>query len=278
MKKNYFYFYCIVCLFVFPNGFGQVGIGTSSPKGALDIQSTQYGVVFPQVALTATNLQAPVVNPTGSSLQVGTTIYNTNTTNSGSFDVEPGIYAWSGSIWVKQYYKSQVEIFTQTNILRTRSTGSFQEVPGLKPSQEKKFFAKYTGLYKIEVRANYGGGAMVDNDAVNVGLFEGDFRFILDTTPYLIHAKSYSIFNQYIGTTGTNFSNISDQVYRIIYVNLVENTYYNFSLEFDQADDPDPDFLKGYLGNGNNNATYGDGRGYVGVDIPCYIEFTFLKE
>ena len=179
---------------------------------------------------------------------------------------------------VPQYFKSQVEVFPQTNLLRTKSTGNFQGVPGLRPNRNLKFFAKYTGQYKIEVRANYGGGSMVDNDAVNVGLFEGDFKFVLAGTPYLIHAKSYSIFNQYLGPTGTDYSNISDQVYRTIYVNLVENTFYDFSLAFDQYDDPDPDFLKGFLGNGDDDATYGDGRGYVGKDIPCYIEFTFIKE
>ena len=277
MKNNYFTF-CkiIVFLFVVQTNYGQVGIGTTTPNGGLEIKSTQYGVVFPKASLTATNVESPVINPAALPTAVGTTVYNTNTTNTGSFDVQPGIYTWNGSVWVRQYYKSQVEVYSQSQLLRTKSNGGFVDVKGFPTDGTLKFFAKYTGLYKIEVRANYGGGAMVDNGEVNVGIFEGDFRFTFNTTPYLIHAKSFSIFNAYING-GTQYSNNSDQVYRTIYVNLVENNLYPFSLEFDQYPDPDSAPLIGFLGNGNNNAN-GDGRGYVGQDIPCYIEFTYIKQ
>jgi hypothetical protein len=285
MKKNYLLFFKIFILFLLLNVYSiraQVGIGTSSPKGVLDVESTQYGVVYPSVALTATNVEAPVINPTTDPLETGTTVYNTNTTNNGSFDVEPGIYSWDGNIWVRHYYKRQVEGFKQTGILRTKSAGSFQVVPGFPTAQPKTFFAKYTGLYKIELKLNYGGGAMVDNSDINVGLFEGDFQFTFSgstSSPFIIHAKSFSTFNKYIGgISGTQFSNISSQVYKTIYVNLVSGTTYTFSLEFDQYPDPDPALGTGYLNNGNSGGGNGDGRGYVGKDIFCIIEFTYLKE
>ncbi len=275
MEKNYILFHkiTILLLLTFNSAFAQVGIGTTSPKGALDIESTQYGVAYPSVALTATNLEAPVVNPTTDPLEIGTTVYNTNTTNNGSFDVEPGIYSWDGSIWVRHYYKRQVEGFKQTSTLRTSSNGGWQIVNGFPISSPRTFFAKYTGQYKIDLKLNYGGGAMVNNADVNVGLFEGDFRFTFNSTPYLVRAKSFSTYNNYI-SGGTQFSNISVQVYKTIYVNLVAGTIYTFSLEFDQYPDPDPDVNIGYLNNGNS----GTGRGYVGQDIPCIIEFTYLKE
>ena len=275
MEKNYILFHkiTILLLLTFNSAFAQVGIGTTSPKGALDIESTQYGVAYPSVALTATNLEAPVVNPTTDPLEIGTTVYNTNTTNNGSFDVEPGIYSWDGSIWVRHYYKRQVEGFKQTSTLRTSSNGGWQIVNGFPISSPRTFFAKYTGQYKIDLKLNYGGGAMVNNADVNVGLFEGDFRFTFNSTPYLVRAKSFSTYNNYI-SGGTQFRNISAQVYKTIYVNLVAGTIYTFSLEFDQYPDPDPDVNIGYLNNGNS----GTGRGYVGQDIPCIIEFTYLKE
>jgi len=280
MDKNYILFHkiTILLLLTFNSAFAQVGIGTTSPKGALDIESTQYGVAYPSVALTATNLEAPVVNPTTDPLEIGTTVYNTNITNNGSFDVEPGIYSWDGSIWVRHYYKRQVEGFKQTGVLRSSSNGGWEVVTGFPVTTPRTFFAKFTGLYKIELKLNYGGGNMVDNDDVNVGLFEGDFRFSFSgsvTSPYIIRAKSYSTFNQYIGgTSGTQFRNISAQVYKTIYVNLVAGTIYTFSLEFDQYPDPDTNLTIGFLNNGDS----GNGRGYVGQDIPCIVEFTYLKE
>jgi hypothetical protein len=162
----------------------QVGIGTTNPKGALDVESTQYGLVYPSVALTATNLEDPVVNPTGEVLEVGTTVYNTNMTSTGSFDVEPGIYSWNGSIWVRHYYKRQVEGFTQTGVLRSSSILGYEVVNGFPVLSPKTFFAKYTGEYKIELKLNYGGGALVDNDDVNVSIFQGDFRFTFDGNPH----------------------------------------------------------------------------------------------
>ncbi|MDC7999669.1 hypothetical protein POV26_01325 [Aequorivita todarodis] len=279
MQKNYLFFYKTAFLLLLTTGsaISQVGIGTAAPKGVLDIESTQYGVVYPSVALIATNSEAPVINPTTDPLEVGTTVYNTNTTSNGSFDVEPGIYSWDGSIWVRHYYKRQVEGFKQTSALRIRSDASFVEVPGFPKIAPKTFFAKYTGQYKIDLKLNYGGGSMYNNGDINVGLFEGDFRFTFNGTPYLVHAKSYSTYNNYIGG-GTQFRNISAQVYKTIYVNLVAGTIYTFSLEFDQYPDPDPALLIGYLNNGNNGGGNGDGRGYVGQDIPCIVEFTYLKE
>ncbi|SRX54226.1 hypothetical protein [Aequorivita sp. CIP111184] len=280
MEKNYLIFFkiCLLLLLTTSPAVAQVGIGTTTPKGALDIESTQYGVVYPSVALTATNAELPVLNPTTDPLEVGTTVYNTNTTSNGSFDVEPGIYSWNGSLWVRHYYKRQVEGFKQTAVLRSSSNGGWEVVTGFPITSPKTFFSKYTGQYKIELKLDYGGGAIIDNADVNVALFEGDFRFTFEGTPYLIRAKSYSTFNKYIGTApGTQFSNISSQVFKTIYVNLVASTIYTFSLEFDQFADPDPALNIGFLNNGNNSGVI-DGRGYVGKDIPCIIEFTYLKE
>ena len=88
--------FSICTLFLLSNiTVAQVGIGTSSPKGILDIDSSIYGVVYPSAALTSTIIAAPVLNTQiGDGLAVGTTIYNTNETFTGINDVEPGIYSW----------------------------------------------------------------------------------------------------------------------------------------------------------------------------------------
>ncbi|RVU91996.1 hypothetical protein [Flavobacterium columnare] len=88
-------------LFISICSFGQVGIGTESPRGALEINSPTNGFLPPQVALTSSNLSAPVVNPQGGGAPVaGTIVYNTATTGTAPNNVVPGFYYWNGSSWL----------------------------------------------------------------------------------------------------------------------------------------------------------------------------------
>jgi hypothetical protein len=79
--------------------YSQVGIGTTIPQGSLDINSTSQGLVPPRLSLTATNLQAPCVNPQGGIIPDGTIVYNTNTTT-GVNGVVPGLYTWVTNKWI----------------------------------------------------------------------------------------------------------------------------------------------------------------------------------
>lgn len=74
----------------------QVGVGTTNPLGALDVTSTNDGLVVPRVALTfGFNLPQPLSSPTVSEM-----IYNTSTTSNAGFGiVTPGFYYWTGSKW-----------------------------------------------------------------------------------------------------------------------------------------------------------------------------------
>ncbi|WP_430400198.1 hypothetical protein [Flavobacterium sp.] len=80
--------------------FAQVGVGTTTPRGALDINSSTTGMIPPRVALTATNVAAPVVNPQGGALVAGTLVWNTNTAGVIPTNVAPGMYYWDGTRWV----------------------------------------------------------------------------------------------------------------------------------------------------------------------------------
>ncbi|MGL2964931.1 beta strand repeat-containing protein [Flavobacterium sp. RSB2_4_14] len=73
----------------------QVGIGTTSPNGSLDVVSTDDGLLIPRVALTATNVST-VITPTVSEL-----VYNTATSAVGPNQVTPGYYYWDGSLWIR---------------------------------------------------------------------------------------------------------------------------------------------------------------------------------
>ena len=76
-------------LFALNAVYAQVGIGTTSPNGALDVFSTNDGLIIPRVALSATNV-ATVVTPTISEL-----VYNTFTSAVGPNQVTPGFYYWN---------------------------------------------------------------------------------------------------------------------------------------------------------------------------------------
>lgn len=91
-------FYLLFVLICF-SSYSQVGIGTSAPQGALDINSSNNGVVFPRVALTSKNVDLPVVNPNGGSLVIGTIVWNTATSGSSPNNVVPGYYYWNGTQW-----------------------------------------------------------------------------------------------------------------------------------------------------------------------------------
>ncbi|NBT88961.1 MAG: hypothetical protein EBT51_11795 [Flavobacteriaceae bacterium] len=58
----------------------QVGINTANPKAALDIESSNYGVVMPRLALTSTQNESPASNPQGGNIPAGTVLTSSLTT------------------------------------------------------------------------------------------------------------------------------------------------------------------------------------------------------
>lgn len=94
MKTNKILLTLIIGLFI-STVSAQVGIGTTSPNGALDVTSTNNGLLIPRIALSATNVST-VLTPTTSEL-----VYNTFTSAVGPNQVTPGFYYWNGSLWVR---------------------------------------------------------------------------------------------------------------------------------------------------------------------------------
>lgn len=73
-----------------------VGVGTDSPdpSAVLDVLSNNKGFLPPRVALVATNVADPVVNP-----KPGLLVYNTATSGGTPINVAPGYYYWNGLAW-----------------------------------------------------------------------------------------------------------------------------------------------------------------------------------
>ncbi|MEM7187469.1 MAG: hypothetical protein AAF466_12495 [Bacteroidota bacterium] len=253
-----------LCMLVFTAGYAQIGIGTNSPEGILDVSSTTSGFVYPSVALTSTNTSAPVANPQGGALAVGTTIFNTATTNTGSNDVEPGIYSWNGSAWITHFFKRQSEKFEQSSSVRTSSSAGFENITGL---VGQSFTADYSGTYKIEVKTSFGGGEMQTGINVNVGMVTGTFRFNWNGTNYDFNTKAFSVYNSHI-SGGTHYVDQWKESYITEYVTLTAGAAYSFTLTFDQ------DSATGFVNSGNS----GNGRGYIGTELLCMVEITYIDE
>ena len=257
-------------LFTATFSFAQVGVGTITPDGALDLNSdsgtNSYGLVLPRVALTRTDSASPIVDPnTGNpiaALNVGTVVYNTATTNFGRESVYPGIYMWDGDEWINEFPKKHAEIFEQnSNItLRTVTTGGYQDIAAL---TAQTFTPRYTGTYKVEVSVNWGSGTVEDlGPGINIAAQKGNFKFTFDGVDRLIPLQTWSA--KFGG--GTVYFLIWEQATVIYYLDLVANTNYNFSLSFDQT------ISDGFIDGGDAN----DGRGWLGYDIPCTVEFVYI--
>lgn len=82
----------VLCL-VFYKGNAQTGIGTTTPDASakLEVSATNKGFLPPRMALTATNVAAPIANPAN-----GLMIFNTASAGSSPNNVVPGYYYWDG--------------------------------------------------------------------------------------------------------------------------------------------------------------------------------------
>jgi len=66
MKKIKIVFAAISAVLCLNSVQAQVGIGTTTPQGALDITSTTDGLLIPRVSLGGTNFPAPLTAPVNS--------------------------------------------------------------------------------------------------------------------------------------------------------------------------------------------------------------------
>jgi trimeric autotransporter adhesin len=89
----------------------QVGVGTTTPNAALEVNSSSSGILIPRVTLTAKNVSAPVINPQGGLLANSTLIYNTVFAGVVPNNVFPGFYYWNSNIlsWIYLGFDSNVE-------------------------------------------------------------------------------------------------------------------------------------------------------------------------
>ncbi|WP_181248476.1 tail fiber domain-containing protein [Flavobacterium magnum] len=99
MKKQLFLLTLFACLLGAQRGHAQIGVGTETPQGALDVSATDKGLLVPRVVLTARNVAAPVTNPQGGALANGTLVYNLQQGGTPPNNVLVGFYFWQDGSW-----------------------------------------------------------------------------------------------------------------------------------------------------------------------------------
>jgi hypothetical protein len=259
------------------NAGAQTGIGTPTPKAALDITSANNGFLMPRVNLTATNVASPIVNPTGGALEIGTMVFNINTT-AGIYGVAPGVYYWDGSIWVSQIHRYFRTNFTQTSNLRVaKSSGSYTNIPGL---NGQSFTAPYTGEYQIIFSGYLGAGQVIDKTTnlssgdikgyAATGYTEGKFRLNINGINY--NKYSYSI-SHYISDTGSQGSGGSDiyelfnEITIIVTVNLTAGTVCPINAAYTGVNDDNIE---------TSPAAHVIGNMTTGLGNTCEVNVTYL--
>lgn len=109
--------------------FSQVGVGTTTPAAALEVNSATDGLLIPRVALTATNAVTPLTAPSNSEL-----VYNTATAGVSPNNVTPGFYYWdTGSLrWIRITTGSNNDWTTTGNagtVAATNFVGTTDNIP-----------------------------------------------------------------------------------------------------------------------------------------------------
>ncbi len=282
----------------------QVGIGTTEPEGMLDVESTTQGIVFPRVVLTSIIVEAPIVNPNGGSLVSGTAVYNTTASNSGTNDVYPGIYIWDAllSIWSPQFNLEQYQKFEQTGgCLRTEideTTGGDPDPTNVATipmdgASSNVFVPTYTGTYRIELKVNFAAGEIdpfTPNDDISLATSEGSFFFALsglgvdidpvppsnafDYTQGWLYCHSYSSHSK-IESPNLNHDKVPHYGTSVFYKHLSAGEDYTFTLT-NNINTGEEYFVDD--GDESSPGVDSVGQGHIGHNVPCTVEFTFLKE
>ncbi|HMQ76390.1 MAG TPA: hypothetical protein PKE21_10930 [Flavobacteriales bacterium] len=140
--------------------FGQnIGINASGAvpdaSALLDLDVTAHpandkkGLLVPRIALTATNVAAPVVAPALSLL-----VFNTATAGVAPNNVTPGYYYWSGAAWTRLFVGTDAWTLVGNTIAGTERMGSIN-------AQPVRFIS--SNLERMRIHAN---GQITVNSAV----------------------------------------------------------------------------------------------------------------
>lgn len=213
--------------------YGQVGVGTTSPRAALEVSNTTGGgVLVPKYTLSGSNDTSTVSNPNGFSLEIGTLVYNT-TQVTGTNALAEGFVFWNGSSW------SHIVPSTQLMMRRFTAGGiggsgtvfnfpseSFNNIQGA--SYSGTSITLPTGLYKVSSELRLNSNNTVDWQArLNGTTITGSVTGATNPTTFNTNAsevQQLAIFEitaatgtlDFIVTGGSGASTLANQCYVMI--------------------------------------------------------------
>lgn len=237
MERNYFsktiknsYFLIFVFSFLGLTGFAQVGIGTTTPQGALDIVANNDGLLIPRIALTNTNI-ATVTTPTESEL-----VYNTATIN----DVTPGYYYWNGTQWIRL----SVETDNKNWLLAGNTVNASTDFMGSTNNTDVIFRRNNTRAGRLGANnTSFGTNALNPATTGNYNTASGVGSLYSNTTGN--NNTAFGISSLFYNTTGNNNTGIG-------YQSLFSNTSGSYNVAIGN------DALKANL-TGSDNLALGSG-------------------
>jgi hypothetical protein len=144
----------------------QIGINTTTPKAALDVESTNNGILIPRVQLTSILDATTVINPNAGPLETSTLVYNIAPAGVAPDNVAAGFYYWNGSQWIA--IGANVDKWSLNGNAGTNPTTSFgsnftatENFIGTTDYQDLLFGTNNRPLMKMSAFGNIGIG--VDN-------------------------------------------------------------------------------------------------------------------
>jgi hypothetical protein len=151
-----------------------VGISNSGAtphaSALLDIESPTKGLLIPRIALTASNVAAPVVSPAVSLL-----IFNTAIAGVFPNDVKPGYYYWNGAKWERFQTGNQ----NDWSILGNSATNSAINFLGTTDAQPLIFKTNNTEAMRITTSGNIGMGTATPHPSAKLELRSTNQGFLL---------------------------------------------------------------------------------------------------
>lgn len=178
-------------MFIWSESAAQVGLDTDMPEAALDISSTDSGLLIPRIALVDLKSAAPVVNPNGGNLVPGTMVWNTATSS-----VKPsGFYFWENNKWNRVDSNDQPPVYFGKFLITASGTLNVSNLPFQPRSIE------FMAVNRVQ-DFNDGASRSSDNNSNDIRMAGGQTMGYAQTNGAVI--------NQQVISNGFNGSSINN--------------------------------------------------------------------
>lgn len=217
---------CLLLYLSFNSLEAQVGVNTTSPNpaAALEISSTNKGIIIPKVTLTSTADNTTIILPALVTVPAtGLLVYNTTQNGSGSTQVNPGYYYWGGNSWRRMFNEGYQIEYRQTAEVIPPVLSNYYILTGLDTGSG--FTVPFTGTYQIILNAYYAAGPI--NNTATDGAVQGATGVWMTTGGGAFQSlKETYVTSSSKRFSGTNYNGLGQNVTTILNVELDSSESY----------------------------------------------------